>query len=530
MTLRASVRAIATALMVAAIACAASHAEATTYYVDSLAGADGADGAGPERAWRTLDRVNAQPLEPGDAVLFRAGCEWTGQLRPQGSGAVGRPIRLDCYGEGPLPVLDAAGAPGAVVALTDQDWWEIRRLELRGGAPRGARADRQGVLVEGVDTDRTLRHIHIEGCRIVGIEGTLEYRSSAIWVAIPLWYQPIASRSLALADIRIAGNEIREVSRSGIIVLSQAVPVPDASAGGDGPGGRWTTPAGEALPASTEVVVTGNTLEGIAGDAIMVIGVEKPLVERNTVRRCCLRAGADEIPAAEQGNPCAAGVWLQCCTGGVLQHNDVADTAQQPGNRDAQAYDLDYACYDCTIQYNVSRDNAGGFLLMMPTVWSADVRYNLSQNDGGGLLTLGTGAGQNNLLSHNVFYQDRGRVSVYPNARIEDSIFVARREGRFHLASAPQPGTFAGNCYDGPWEGDLPPDARGIVAGSRLVAPGTGGSGPDSWEGYRLQPDSPCVDAGGDAARAGVRDFWGSPLADGRPDVGAHEVAAAEHR
>lgn len=523
-------RALATVLVVGSAMPLAARAAETTYYVDSASGDDAGMGTSPEQAWRSLERVNARALGPGDAVLLRAGGVWTGQLRPRGSGVVGRPIRLDCYGEGPLPVIDAGGAAGAVVALTDQDWWEIRHLELRGGASRGVRADRQGILVEGAHAGRTLRHVHVEECRIAGIEGTMEYRSSAIWVAIPFWYEPIASPSLALADIRISGNEVRDATRCGIVVVSQAVPVPGASAGGEGEDGRWTTPKGEPLPASSEVAVVGNALDGIAGDAIMVIGVERPLVERNTVRRSCLRAGATDIPEAEQGNPCAAGVWLQCCTDGVMQHNDVAETGQQPANRDGQAYDLDYACYGCTIQYNVSRDNAGGFLLMMPTVWNADVCYNLSQNDGGGLLTLGTGPGQGNVLRHNVFYQDRGTVSLYPNARIQDSVFVARGNGRFRVASAPQPGTLLGNCYDGRWEGDLPPDDRAIIGDACLVAPGSGGAGFDSWEGYRLRSDSPCIDAGSAAGAAVDRDFWGASMTDGRPDVGAHEVTAAERR
>ena len=106
-----------------------------TYYVDALAGGDSADG-GATGPWRSLGRVNQQVFAPGDAVLFKAGCHWQGQLRPKGSGSEGHPIRIDRYGEGPLPVIDMGAATGAAVRLSNQEYWEIRHLEITsGGAP-----------------------------------------------------------------------------------------------------------------------------------------------------------------------------------------------------------------------------------------------------------------------------------------------------------------------------------------------------------------------------------------------------------
>jgi len=103
----------------------------TTYYVDTLAGDDSADGraAAP---WRSLERVNLQVFAPGETILFKAGCRWQGQLRPQGSGSEGRSIRIDRYGEGPLPIIDLGAATGAAVQLSNQEYWEIRHLAAYG--------------------------------------------------------------------------------------------------------------------------------------------------------------------------------------------------------------------------------------------------------------------------------------------------------------------------------------------------------------------------------------------------------------
>src|SRR5438067_5941544 len=66
-----------------------------TYYVDSLGGNDRNDALAPERAWRSLERVNATIFTAGDRIALRAGSVWDGvSLRPLGSGTPAAPILL----------------------------------------------------------------------------------------------------------------------------------------------------------------------------------------------------------------------------------------------------------------------------------------------------------------------------------------------------------------------------------------------------------------------------------------------------
>ena len=51
---------------------APAGAQGRTFYVQSD-GDDLANGLSPERAWKTLDRVNRAELAGGDRVLFRCG-------------------------------------------------------------------------------------------------------------------------------------------------------------------------------------------------------------------------------------------------------------------------------------------------------------------------------------------------------------------------------------------------------------------------------------------------------------------------
>ena len=53
---------------------------ATTYFVDDRNGDDQASGVAERQAWRSVERVNAADLRPGDIVRFRCGGEWRERL------------------------------------------------------------------------------------------------------------------------------------------------------------------------------------------------------------------------------------------------------------------------------------------------------------------------------------------------------------------------------------------------------------------------------------------------------------------
>lgn len=92
-----------------------SNPSVACYYI-APDGDDARNGLTPECAWRSLERVNAARLAPGDKVLFQRGGLWRGQLRPQ-SGAPGAPITYGAYGEGDKPAL-----LGSVALNQQADW------------------------------------------------------------------------------------------------------------------------------------------------------------------------------------------------------------------------------------------------------------------------------------------------------------------------------------------------------------------------------------------------------------------------
>ena len=89
-----------------------------SFFVSSTSGDDGHDGLSPSTAWRSLAKVNAAALMPGDEVLFERGGSWRGTLIPR-SGREGAPITYGAYGRGPKPLL-----LGSVARSEPDDWHE----------------------------------------------------------------------------------------------------------------------------------------------------------------------------------------------------------------------------------------------------------------------------------------------------------------------------------------------------------------------------------------------------------------------
>jgi hypothetical protein len=483
------------------------HEESSTtsrgimYYVDALCGDDNADGSAAE-PWRSLMRVNKQVFHPSDTILFKAGCRWQGQLQPLGSGTSGHPICIDCYGEGSLPVIDIGEAYGAAVRFSNQEYWEIRHLDITSGVPAGV-DHRQGILVLGEGVGRVFHHITVSYCHIHDLWGLLgghdqgidSYTSTAILVASPRGAQ-VAS----FDDVLIERNLIERVDRSGIIV--------------------WTpTPAASA----TRVVVRHNRMENLGGDAILVLGSLSALVEYNVIHRSCLRSGDPDVVLAEgdEGyNLCSAAIWLHTCDDSIMQYNEVYDTGKQTRNNDGMAYDFDFDCHRCLLQYNYSRHNRGGFLLIMPTTQHNIIRFNISENDQAHIMTGGSKLEDGNLLYNNTFYIDYGTVEVFTGAPYTNNIFYAGGQGRFKLITR-VPGLFEHNAFFGPWLGERPEDTGALLANPQLEAAGTGGEGLESLAGYRLRANSPCHVSGTPIADPGEHDFWGDRLEQRERPIGA---------
>ncbi len=103
--LRAVVLALLALVVLAPVSQVASAAT-NTYYVNCTSGVDSRSGDSSSQAWKSLQRANQANLHPGDKLLLKRGCHWTGPLNARWSGTVNAPVVIAPYGRGQRPVIE----------------------------------------------------------------------------------------------------------------------------------------------------------------------------------------------------------------------------------------------------------------------------------------------------------------------------------------------------------------------------------------------------------------------------------------
>lgn len=516
-----------------------AKAEGTVYYVDSVNGDDSFDGQSPETAFRSIEKVNTIQFMPGDQLLFKAGCEWTGALKPQGSGIEGKPILIDRYGEGDRPVLK----PGAdwtqpyfnsnknffynkqvnnVITFYNQSYWEVRNLELFDPQfdsinPRYTYTFRRGILVSAEDIG-TMTHLYFDNLYIHGFRGPNNNDGkSAGGIIFNIYstpYDPSARVRTNIDDVRITNCELAQLGRSGINYITP-----------------WTTKTGEKwanfdyvglgewMP-YTNFYIANNIFHDIDGDGAIIDNNQDTIVEHNIVYTTAKNCDY------------AVGLFPWNSKDIIFQYNEVYDIQRVPG--DGQGIEIDAINENIYVQYNYLHDNAGGFLLWCSTdtlpSYNGVYRYNISQNDNSYSGFIDWRVNHHGSMAYNnTIYMGAGTTREFmrndanrtADAKFYNNIFY--NEGGLTSVK------FNESNID--WEGNLfygfdklpGNDSKVIQADPKLVAPGTGAYGIDSVGGYKLQAGSPAIDAGVVIQDNGGQDYFGTPLTDGKPDIGAAE-------
>lgn len=503
-----------------------SNSHAATYHVDAKTGDDGKDGLSPETAWRSLDKVNATTLQPGDRLLFKAGTAYSGQLKPLGSGSMvdgkPNPIVIDRYGEGDRPRIDGEGEFPCALYLFNVELIKVCGLEITntGAKPQPGR---RGVHIHIKDFG-TARHIVLSDLYIHDVNGSCVKKQKGGGGAI-LWQNEGAEKKSRFDGLLIENCHLVRCTRNGM------------NSKGYSNREQWYP--------NLNVVVRGNLLEEIPGDGIVPIACDGALIERNVMRDC---------PRLLPKGEAAAGIWPWSSDNTIIQFNEVSD---HKAPWDAQGFDSDWNCRNTLIQYNYSHDNEGGFLLICNNGGSkppknignegTTVRYNISVNDGlrpqpthKGMFSPTfhiSGPCKNTRIYNNIIYVNRkpnDKIDAtvvrmdnwggpWPiDTRIMNNIFFAEDAVGYTYGKA-KGLVFEGNVYYGK-HNDAPDDARAVREDPGFIDAGSAPQGIDSLDGYKLKKGSPCVDAGTPVKDNGGRDFWGARIDEGGPaNIGASE-------
>jgi hypothetical protein len=484
-----------------------SSAAAASYHVDAAAGSDANDGLSAVRAWRSLGRVNAEPFQAGDEILFRAGANWTGRLAPRGSGVEGRPIRVGRYGVGARPRIDGGGLVGtAVVFLNNQQYWEIADLEITNTAKEPG--DRRGVLV--VASDPGVWHhvwlLRLDIHDITGIvgQGLDAKRTGGIGIEAA---GPQASR---FDDVRIEDCSVHSVDNTGLYT--------DAAAKGYPGTDPWKQRC------FTHVLIRGNVIHHIAKNAMIVRSLEGGVIEKNLCYETALKLTGNTMFTAS-------------CEGTVFQFNE--GCFNRSPDFDGSMYDADLASPNTIWQYSYSHDNAHGLFWTCTVQRDANVvcRYNVSRNDRGNIFCINYPNSSVYCYNNTVYcgpdtsptiISERHRGGDGPRTYYfyNNVIYNESPRAKYDLFPHDYRRNIDCNLFFGLHPAGEPADTQKLTsdplwADSR-VPPGSPGQGLNAVLGFRLRPASPCIGSALVLADDGGRDYTGAMLPPGgRRDRGA---------
>jgi MYXO-CTERM domain-containing protein len=527
-------------------------ARAVDYYV-SPAGADDRNGTAPDRAWRTLTRVNALDLEPGDRVLFEGGHSFDGplELGPEDAGSPDAPVVIGSYGTGRATLR---GGNGTALSVYNAGGIRIENLVVVGSG----RTVNKGSGVHVVNTlsgNRRLSYIRIDNVKASG------FGRNGIFVG----GQAVDGSKSGFEDVRITRCEANDNQYYGVRVSGRWQDKPTRYANRDVYIGHCRAYDNAGDP---------NYLENHSGSGIFLEDVDGGVIEHS------IAYNNGFLCNARVGGP--VGIWAAVANNVVIQYCESYRNRTGRG-ADGGGFDLDGGVTNSVMQYNYSHDNDGaGYLLYTyrGSPWSFRnnvLRYSISENDGqknayGGIWVVNDGSGVSDIdIYNNTIYVSPAKRGGSPRGlhihrttrvRFLNNILVAAggvplvdgASGQAGLVMQGNDYYAAGGAFNIRWGGTTYRTFREwrAASGQEKLPDGTligwsvdpqmtssGGGiiiGDTSQLGaltaYRLRASSPLIDAGLDLRARfkidpGQRDFFGNPLPDnGRFDVGAHEVVS----
>ena len=152
--------------------------------MSSVNGDDAYSGYAPEKAFRSLRKVNQMEIQPGDQILLERGSVFVGEyLHLYRGGTKEAPVVVDAYGEGALPRIETDGNGicymYTAVLLYDAEYISIRNLEITNNPcvknerlNQADRMNRTGVSVIAKNHG-TLHEIELDHLYIHDVEGNI---------------------------------------------------------------------------------------------------------------------------------------------------------------------------------------------------------------------------------------------------------------------------------------------------------------------------------------------------------------------
>jgi len=515
---------------------ASAHCFGSSYYL-SAKGDDSASGKSPYAAWKTIGRLNSTPLAAYDQINLRGGDTFPGTLY-----LTANMLSVKSYGSG-RATIDAGSGDG--IDIYDVAGASISGIEVKGGWNSVSQTGNTGSGI-GAFCDlhgaRKLKGLRVTSVNVHGFQQC----------GIVFGAYPSDGSQSGYSGVTISGCKVYSNGQAGIESYGYFDPKATTYAHSDVLVDHCTVYDNEGLVNGT--IASGN-------------GIVLGQIENATIQFCEAygNGGLNRYPYAGP-----VGIWAWDSDHVTIQncesHHNSSLTV------DGDGFDLDGGTINSVMQYNYSHDNVGAGLLIAEyndakPLYNLTVRYNISQNDGslnGGGLVLWSGGPlvHDCYLYNNTAFTSRGSPAVnifspVSNVYFRNNVIVSTNS---FLVQAP-PGQvnvlFQANDY---WAGgggfainwngsqvsslnswrSLGQESIGTAKTGLWADPGYLKLGGGTTIGdpsvltrltsYRLKLASPMVKAGLPMSNVGVnpgpRDFFGSALRRGTPDIGATQVPA----
>ena len=504
----------------------------TTYYVDSNGGNDSNEGTSEGKAFKTLDKVNALDLEPGDTVLLKKGSVFEDQaltFTKEDSGTAEAPVKVSTYGEGNRPQINTnghglwelnygtpldnqnhkwKGTVSSSILIEDAEYLEIEGLELTNDRKSATDTEKDKAYNDAYAMDRTgvagvakdngtVDHIVLNDLYIHDVTGNVYNKHMTNGGIYFIVAKPTNEGETGIArynDIQIRNCSLNTVNRWGIAV---------------GYTYQWRQFTTGALSdavmdkyASSNVVIENNYLNHVGGDAITTMYLDRPLIQYNvsengseqinttdySQQQPRLDANGNEIGKQNVGaGRVAAGIWPWKCKNAIFQYNECFTTLNaSKGNGDGQPWDADYG--DGTnYQYNYSHGNTASTIMFCgPESINNTFRYNISQYEDMGPLDPAGNSG-NCQVYNNTFYIKEGLNTIWHRSHgnggpvdMENNIFYFAGNTPVTVNDWNPSGnkTFSNNLFYN--VSTYPNDANAVKVNAGTEVLVNPGSGPDS--------------------------------------------------
>ena len=315
----------------------ASAASGRAFHIDAENGSDARDGLTAASAWKSFSQLENITLKSNDQVLLKRGVTFQGSLiLKNANGTESAPIVIDAYGEGSLPIIDAS-ATGTALELTACSYVQVKNLELTsdGAKSKTANPDRYGVNFKA-NGETACSHILLKDLYIHDIFDLKE-------VGVGQGIYSRAENPVRPNNLTIEHCRFERTSRQAVYMKS-----------------------------ADYVNILDNNMKDIGGPAINFETVKNLIIRGNEVDH-----PGSKIDPRMHGR--GSGAWTIYCTDVLVEKNKFMHAW---GINDSCGFHMDIGNNNVVAQYNLSLDNAGGFVEILGNNHNCAYRYNISINDG----------------------------------------------------------------------------------------------------------------------------------------------------